>query len=99
TLCTFTPSLHDALPIFIRVSKPGARVEADTASGEVEIQGASNDVKAHAASGRVFVQGNPGGDSYWDLKTVSGGVQLNVPASANRSEEHTSELQSRSDLV
>ena len=72
-----------ALSGVIRVSKPGARVEADTASGEVEIQGASNDVKAHAASGRVFVQGNPGGDSYWDLKTVSGGVQLNVPASAN----------------
>ncbi len=72
-----------ALSGVIRVSKPGARVEADTASGEVEIQGASKDVKAHAASGRVFVQGNPGGDSYWDLKTVSGGVQLNVPASAN----------------
>jgi DUF4097 and DUF4098 domain-containing protein YvlB len=67
----------------IRVSQPGGRVEGDTASGEVEIQGAANDVKAHAASGRVYVQGNPAGQSYWDLKTVSGGVQIGVPPSAN----------------
>jgi DUF4097 and DUF4098 domain-containing protein YvlB len=67
----------------IRVSQPGGRVEADTASGEVEIQGAASDVKAHATSGRVYVQGNPGSDSFWELKTVSGGVQFSVPASAN----------------
>src|SRR5216683_293090 len=67
----------------IRVAKPGARVEATNTSGEVEIQGASNDVKAHAISGLVSVQGNPGADSYWDLKTVSGGVQVRVPAAAN----------------
>jgi DUF4097 and DUF4098 domain-containing protein YvlB len=29
------------------------------------------------------VQGNPGADSYWELKTVSGGVQFSVPSSAN----------------
>jgi DUF4097 and DUF4098 domain-containing protein YvlB len=67
----------------IRVIKPGARVEAGNTSGEIEIQGASNDVKAHAISGLVSVQGNPGADSYWDLKSVSGGVQLRVPAAAN----------------
>src|SRR6266851_1312295 len=67
----------------IRVTNPGGRIEADTASGEVEIQGARGDVKAHAASGRVSVQGNPGADSYWELKTLSGAVQLGVPASAN----------------
>lgn len=67
----------------IRVSQPGGRVEADTASGEVEIQGAANDVKAHATSGRVYVQGNPGAESYWELRTVSGGVQFSVPASAS----------------
>ena len=72
-----------ALAGVIQVMKPGGRVEADTASGSVEIHGASNDVKAHAASGRVSVQGNPGAESYWELKTVSGGVQLSVPASAN----------------
>lgn len=67
----------------IRVTKPGGRVEADTTSGEVEIQGAEHNVKAHAISGRVYVQGNPGGQSYWDLRTVSGAVQISVPASAN----------------
>jgi DUF4097 and DUF4098 domain-containing protein YvlB len=73
----------NAMSGVIRIAKPGGRIEADTASGDVEIQGAANDVKAHAASGRVSVQGNPGADSYWELKTVSGAVQLGVPASAN----------------
>jgi DUF4097 and DUF4098 domain-containing protein YvlB len=73
----------NALSGVVRVSKPGGRVEADTASGEVEIQGAASDVKAHALSGRISVQGNPGANSYWELKTASGSVQLNVPASAN----------------
>jgi DUF4097 and DUF4098 domain-containing protein YvlB len=73
----------DAFAGVIRVSRPGGRIEADTASGEVEIDGAASDVKAHAASGRVSVQGNPGANSYWELKTISGTVQLGVPASAN----------------
>jgi len=73
----------DAFAGTIRVSRPGGRIDANTASGEVEIQGAANDVKAHAASGRVSVQGNPGSDSYWELKTMSGAVQLGVPSSAN----------------
>ena len=67
----------------IRITNPGARVDTSNTSGEVEIQGASNDVKAHAISGLVSVQGNPSSGSYWDLKTVSGGVQLRVPATAN----------------
>jgi DUF4097 and DUF4098 domain-containing protein YvlB len=73
----------NALAGVIRVSKSGGRIEADTASGEVEIDGAANNIKAHAVSGRVSVQGNPGANSYWELKTVSGTVQLSVPASAN----------------
>jgi DUF4097 and DUF4098 domain-containing protein YvlB len=73
----------DALTGVIRVSRPGGRIEAKTASGDVDIQGAVSDVKANAASGRVSVQGNPGADSYWELKTMSGTVQLGVPASAN----------------
>src|SRR5437764_12301884 len=73
----------NAISGIISVSNSGGRIEADTASGEVEIHGAAKDVKAHAASGRVFVQGNPGADNYWELRTVSGAVQLGVPASAN----------------
>jgi DUF4097 and DUF4098 domain-containing protein YvlB len=72
-----------ALAGVIQVTNPGGRVEAETASGSVEVQGAANDVRAHAVSGRVSVQGNPGPNSYWELKTVSGGVQLSVPAGAN----------------
>jgi DUF4097 and DUF4098 domain-containing protein YvlB len=67
----------------IRVSQPGGRVSADTASGDVEIRGAANDVKARATSGRVFVQGNPSSNSFWELRTVSGGVQFSIPATAS----------------
>jgi DUF4097 and DUF4098 domain-containing protein YvlB len=66
-----------------QILKPGGRVEASTASGSVDVEGATSDVKAHAASGRVNVQGNPGASSYWDLKTASGTVQLDVPANAS----------------
>jgi DUF4097 and DUF4098 domain-containing protein YvlB len=66
-----------------QISGPGGRVDANTASGTVEVQGATRDVKAHSASGRVDVQGNPSESSYWDLKTVSGVVQLGVPSNAN----------------
>ena len=67
----------------IHVTKPGARVDADTSSGEVNVVGAAGNVMAHALSGRVAVSGNPGTDGYWDLKTLSGGVQVGLPASAN----------------
>ena len=66
-----------------QISKPGGRVEASSASGVVEVQGANGDVRAHAASGRINVEGNPAANSYWDVNTVSGQVQLGVPANAN----------------
>ena len=65
------------------VAKPGARVQAGTTSGSVDITGAGNDVTADSVSGRVSVQGNPSGNSYWNLKTTSGSVEVGVPASAN----------------
>jgi DUF4097 and DUF4098 domain-containing protein YvlB len=73
----------DGMAGVIEVRNPGGRVEADTASGSVDIQGASHDVTAHAVSGRVAVLGNPSGERYWELKTVSGSVLLSVPSSAN----------------
>src|SRR5580692_75492 len=66
----------------VEVDKPGGRVDADTSSGSVDVRGSSGDVKAHATAGRVIVQGDPSGNSYWDLKTVSGPVQIAVPSSA-----------------
>ena len=49
-------------------------MDADTSSGSVEVRGANGDAKARATAGRVMVQGNPSGNSYWELKTVSGSV-------------------------
>ena len=66
-----------------RHSQPGGRVSGKTASGEVEIQGAANDVHARSASGRVYVQGNPAAQCFWELKTASGSVQISVPPSSN----------------
>jgi DUF4097 and DUF4098 domain-containing protein YvlB len=65
------------------IREPSGRVEAKTASGSLEVAGANSDVSAEAASGRISVQGNPGSTAFWELKTVSGIVQLAVPPSAN----------------
>src|ERR1700731_3110337 len=65
------------------ILKPGGRVEISTANGTIHVQGATSDVKAQAANGSMNVQGNPGASSYWDLKTGSGNVQLDVPANAS----------------
>jgi len=67
----------------MNISGPGARVEATTTSGTVEVSGAGSDVIASSVSGRVVVHGNPSGNSYWNLKTTSGTVEVGVPASAN----------------
>jgi DUF4097 and DUF4098 domain-containing protein YvlB len=67
----------------VSLSQPSGRVEARTASGTIDVAGASGDVTAQSASGRVTVQGTPKSSSYWNLRTVSGTVELTVPASAN----------------
>jgi hypothetical protein len=72
-----------AISGFTQIIKPGGRVDASTTSGSLEVEGATNDVKAHAVSGRVSVNGNPGANSFWDLKTASGTVELGVPANAS----------------
>jgi Putative adhesin len=67
----------------VTVGRPGGRVDSDSSNGSIQIHGANNDVKAHTASGRVDVGGNPSGNSYWDLKTRSGPVNISVPSDAN----------------
>jgi DUF4097 and DUF4098 domain-containing protein YvlB len=67
----------------VTVTRPGGRVDSNSASGSVEIRGANNDVKAHTASGRVDIGGNPSGNSYWELRTMSGPVNISVPSDAN----------------
>jgi DUF4097 and DUF4098 domain-containing protein YvlB len=67
----------------VEVRNPGGRVDANTSSGTVNVRDADGDVKAHATAGRVTVHGNPSGNSYWDLKTVSGTVDISVPSNAS----------------
>ena len=67
----------------IRVKHPGDRVDVSSASGTVQITDASNDVKAHVISGSIRVSGNPSGNRFWDLKTVSGSVDIEVPSAAS----------------
>jgi DUF4097 and DUF4098 domain-containing protein YvlB len=67
----------------IRIQRPGDRVEASSASGAVEVVGANKDVKVHLISGSITVIGNPTGNRLWDLKTVSGSVEIKVPSNAS----------------
>ncbi len=67
----------------IRIDRPGDRVEASSASGSVNINGANSDVKAHVISGPINVSGNPSSNRLWELKTVSGSVDIQVPRAAS----------------
>jgi DUF4097 and DUF4098 domain-containing protein YvlB len=67
----------------LKVVNPGGRVETDDASGSIDIEGAKFDAKAHDVSGEVIIRGDPGEHGYWDLKTVSGSVNVYVPSTSN----------------
>jgi DUF4097 and DUF4098 domain-containing protein YvlB len=67
----------------IEIENPGDRVEASNASGSVRITGANNDVRAHVISGPINITGNPSGNRLWELKTVSGSVDIRVPANSS----------------
>jgi DUF4097 and DUF4098 domain-containing protein YvlB len=67
----------------VRIQKPGDRVEASAASGTITITGANNDLKVHAISGTINVTGDPSANHLWELKTVSGSVDLHVPQNAS----------------
>jgi DUF4097 and DUF4098 domain-containing protein YvlB len=67
----------------IRVDRPADRVDVSSVSGSIKINGADNDVKAHVISGPISVNGNPSSNRFWELKTVSGSVDIQVPHSAS----------------
>ncbi|HMD41972.1 MAG TPA: DUF4097 family beta strand repeat-containing protein [Candidatus Acidoferrum sp.] len=67
----------------IRVDRPADRVDVSSVSGSIKINGADNDVKAHVISGPISVIGNPSSNRFWELKTVSGSVDIQVPHSAS----------------
>ena len=64
----------------IRVTNPGGRVEASSASGSIEVSGAKNDLKVSAVSGSVNIGGDPSSGRYWELKSVSGSIDIHVPS-------------------
>jgi len=66
----------------VRANNPGGRVDANTSSGSVTVRAANGDIKGHSTAGSLRVLGNPSGNSYWDLKTSSGSVELAVPSDA-----------------
>ncbi|MGA2418940.1 MAG: DUF4097 family beta strand repeat-containing protein [Candidatus Acidiferrum sp.] len=67
----------------VRVNGESGKVEVNLTNGPVNVQGAGGDVKIHGVNGSFSVQGNPSATSYWDLKNVSGGMDIAVPAGAN----------------
>lgn len=67
----------------IRIKRPADRVDASAASGSIEVEEANSDLKVHAISGSIQVSGNPSANRFWELKTVSGSVELRVPKNAS----------------
>jgi DUF4097 and DUF4098 domain-containing protein YvlB len=66
----------------IKITNASDRIEASSASGEINVSGANGDLKVHAVSGSIHVSGDPSTNHYWELKSVSGSVDLRVPANA-----------------
>lgn len=67
----------------IKIARPGDRVDASSASGSVEVTEAHSDLKVHAISGAIRVTGNPEANRLWELKSISGTVDLRVPSNAS----------------
>ncbi len=67
----------------IRLDAASGRLNLRTGSGSIHVNGASGDLRASTGSGRVTVEGNPARNSYWELQSGSGGVDLRVPSDAS----------------
>jgi DUF4097 and DUF4098 domain-containing protein YvlB len=83
----------------IRLEDAPGRLSLHTGSGSIRVTGASGDLRAVAGSGHLVIDGNPASNSYWELETSSGGVDLRVPSSASfRLYAHTSSGRISTDL-
>lgn len=67
----------------VTIDDPGGRVTARAGSGGVHIRGASGDLRVMAGSGDISVEGSPAPDSYWEVQTGSGSIDLGVPSDAS----------------
>ena len=67
----------------IRVSKAMGRVEVQSSSGATQVDGATGDVRIRGVSGALRLYGSPAPNSFWDLHTVSGPVEVGIAKGAN----------------
>lgn len=67
----------------INISKVGGRIEADSTSGSIDAQNVTGDAKLRVVSGGIVVHGKPASTSFWDLRTVSGSVEVGIATGAN----------------
>jgi len=67
----------------ILILDPGGRVTTKTGSGDVEVRGARGDVTMTTGSGDLSIEGSPPPRSFWDLRTASGGIRIDVPRDAS----------------
>src|SRR5690606_41689193 len=86
TTVIYTLSLHDALPIFLGNSRSAARGEHAVRGAQARAPGEGHAVPARAGGARRACRR----DVHDDLRAL---------VAVERSEEHTSELQSRENLV
>jgi hypothetical protein len=67
----------------IHVGKVTGRVEVESTSGATQVDGVTGDVRIRGVSGPLRLYGNPAPNSFWDLRTTSGPVEVGIPAGAN----------------
>src|SRR5206468_12658518 len=99
TPTTHTLSLHDALPIYFLIDKAFSGQSGPLGAPQAAPQPASSTDTTQSASADVPPVTDPAPAPVVESSDASAGVVAPTVASASRSEEHTSELQSRSDLV
>src|SRR5690606_41896009 len=93
---TYTLSLHDALPIS---RAPRGRRQRGRRAYGAELRRGTGSVRLlppAPGAGRVRPADRPAAD---ELRSAGAAAQSGCRADADRSEEHTSELQSRENLV
>jgi DUF4097 and DUF4098 domain-containing protein YvlB len=67
----------------VLVVRPEQGVRANTGSGTVGVREARGDLAIRTSSGEIQVDGNPGRGAFWDLRSSSGDVRIDVPANAS----------------
>lgn len=83
----------------ITLTSPGNTVSLRNGSGDIRVTGAASDLRVHTGSGTVRVQGSPSTGAYWELRSGSGDIGINVPSDAAfRFYAHTRRGEIRSSL-